>query len=430
MAKRRASGEGSLFQRKDGMWVGSYEIPTYDGKRRQKRVYAAKHADARRKLRELRDLVDDGYIPSASTSMATWLKYWLEEIKRPQVKPKTFEYYEESVRLHIMPAIGTKRLGRLMVEDVRQMLKTVGSSYNRKRAHFVLNLALKAAVSNGYLRRNVCEAVDKPGHLAEEGFAFTADQAKAIIRTGIGIEASRDKGSPAAATLWAASFLSGARPAELLGLEWDRVDLDNGVADFCWQLQQLTKVHGCGEPSEVPPEKFRRPDRPPKGPLFYPCQRQSGSWCPQGHWKFRDDFEYRECYKSLLLTRPKTIAGTRVVPLIPGMVAMLRKHQSIIGPNPHGLVWHHPDGRPISPTNSHAMWQDVMKGTGLTVDDETIPWYSARHSTATMLQEAGVPEEVRMRIMGQSSAAAHQKYIHVDQTQTRAALANLTGLLG
>lgn len=40
MAKRRAAGEGGLFQRADGMWVGSVEIRSMDGVRRQKRVNA------------------------------------------------------------------------------------------------------------------------------------------------------------------------------------------------------------------------------------------------------------------------------------------------------------------------------------------------------------------------------------------------------
>jgi hypothetical protein len=54
--------------------------------------------------------------------------------------------------------------------------------------------------------------------------------------------------------------------------------------------------------------------------------------------------------------------------------------------------------------------------------------YASRHSTATPLQELGVPEEARMAIMGQSSAAAHV-YVHISQDQTRLALVKLEELL-
>ena len=58
-----------------------------------------------------------------------------------------------------------------------------------------------------------------------------------------------------------------------------------------------------------------------------------------------------------------------------------------------------------------------------------ITLYTSRHTAATLLQELGVSEEVRMKIMGQSSAAAHQAYVHIDQAQTRAALGKLERLL-
>lgn len=400
-----------MFQRADGIWVGSVEIPSEDGKRRQKRVYAAKWAACKQKLKDLRDDIEAGFIPvSGSATVATWMPHWLDTIHGPTVRPKTKQFYDSAIRLHIVPAIGSKKLKDLTPEHVRGMLRSVDSSRNKQQAYQTLQLGLKAAMVNGLVKRNVCEAVAKPKHLTNTRDAFTVDEAKLIIRTAIEVEASRDisKGEPALATRYAAAFLSGARKAELLGLEWNRVDLDNGVMDLSRQLQQLTKAHGCGGT----------------------CGKARPSACPQAHWNFEDGFEYWECQGSMVWTRPKTATGVRVVPIIPGLVEMLRKHAELVEPNPHGLVWHHPDGRPISEKDDHTAWQKLLRQADLTAEGETIPLHSARHSTATMLQAAGVPEEVRMQIMGQSSVAAHRGYVHVDQTQTRAALANLGELLG
>jgi integrase len=427
-SKRRAPGEGGLFQRKsDLMWVGVVDVPTLDGRRRQARVYSTDYAKCVEKLRKLQDNVTKGIIPSPSTTVARWLDYWLEHIRGPHVRPKTRAFYEEAIRLHLKPALGKKRLDRLTAQEVRGALAGITTSRNRQRAYQVLNMALDSAIGDGMLARNVCDAVTKPEHLPADRIAFTADQAKTILRTAIAIEASRDaiSADPAMATRWATAFLSGARQGEVLGLEWDRVDLEHGVFDFAWQLQQLKMTHGC------PPGNH--------------CGRKRPSYCPQARWDFEDGFEYRKCHKSLVWTRPKTGSGTRVVPIIPGLLAMLRAHAAAPGgplhaaaaPNPHNLVWHYPDGRPIGPTDDYEYWQALLVTAGITEPKEPgslvpktpIPLHSARHSTATLLQAAGVTEEVRMKIMGQSSVAAHRGYIHVDQTQTRAALGQLASIL-
>lgn len=406
-AKRRARGEGGLYKRADGMWVGVADVPTADGSRRQKKVYSKDFDTARDKLDELKGNIAKGIIPSTSMTLGTWLDYWLDEVHGPHVRPKTRQFYEEAIRIHIKPSLAKVRLDRLTPQHVRAMLATVATSRNKQRAHQVLSLALRAAMLDGVVERNACDAVKKPKHLANVRGAFTADVAKTIIRAAIDAEESRDEAAPAMATRWAAAFLTGARQAELLGLEWSRVDLDNGMVDLSWQLQQLKRAHGCDEP----------------------CGRQRASYCPQARWDFEDGFEHRDCYRSLVWTRPKTRTGVRVVPLLPAMVEMLRTHARRDEPNPHGLVWHWPDGRPISPTDDHELWQALLVSAGVTTKGNTIPLHSARHSTATLLLEAGVDETVRMALMGQSSVAAQRMYAHVNQAQTRAAVGNLAGLL-
>jgi integrase len=52
-----------------------------------------------------------------------------------------------------------------------------------------------------------------------------------------------------------------------------------------------------------------------------------------------------------------------------------------------------------------------------------------RHTTATLLRNAGVDQETRMKILGHSSATAHDAYVHVDQAYAREALSKLTDIL-
>jgi integrase len=406
--RRSSYGDGGLFKRADGLWVGTVELPSADGSRKQKRVYAKNRNECKRKRDELRAEVAMGMIPvSSTTTVAKWLDYWLAEIKKPHIRPNTFTWYAESVRLHIVPHIGTKKLRHLTAQHVREMLASTNTKGNAERAHKTLKTALKDAITEGLLRNNVCDAVSKPEHIKRTRGALTADDAKAAIRAAIAIEDQGD--GPRLATRWAAALLTGARPGELLGLEWDRVDLDAGVADLAWQLQQLDKAHGCGEP---------------QGDV-YPCGKVRPSFCPQAHWDLPADFEYRVVKGSLVLTRPKSQAGTRIVPLVEPLRVMLAQHREYACPNPFNLVWHRPDGNPITRPDDGEHWRLVLEAAELSYVEP----YSCRHTAATLLQELGISPEVRMAIMGQNSAAAHQAYIHVNQTQSRLALDRLAGAI-
>ncbi|SPM35783.1 integrase [Mycobacterium rhizamassiliense] len=408
-SKRSPYGDGGLFKRADGMWVGTVEIPSADGNRRQKRVYAKHKTEAKRKRDDLRAEVAKGVIPvSSTTTVAVWLRRWADDIKKPHVRPNTFDWYDEAIRLHITPHIGTRKLRHLTAEEVRYMLRQATTPANAQRAHKTLKMALKDAVREGLIGRNVAEAVERPKHLKQTRGVLISDTAKTAIRAAIDLEED-DETAPALAARWIAGFLTGARPAELLGLEWDRVDLDNGLMDLAWQLQQVDKAHGCGEPQGD----------------AYPCGKKRASFCSQARWDLPAGFEYRECVGTLLWTRPKTQAGTRLVPIVEPLRVMLDRHRQRPGPNPHNLVWHRPDGRPLTRHDDAKYWGAVLKAAGLPKVDV----YAIRHSTATLLQELGVPEETRMVIMGQSSVAAHRMYIHVDQTQAKTALNRLERLL-
>jgi integrase len=403
---RRSPGEGGLYQQaRKKLWVGTVDIPSLDGKRRTKRVYSKTKSGAAAKLRKLRADVAAGSMPvTGRTTVAQWLQMWLTTTQRPRVRPSTYRWYKETVEGHIVPQIGAQRLDRLTAQHVRQMIANIPSTRNRQRAHQTLRMALKQAVNEGMIGRNPAALVDRPRHLPKARTALSADIATRLLQTALDMDRNED--APQLASRWFMGLLLGARRGELLGLEWDRVDLDEGVAELSWQLQQLGKVHGCYDDEAFPT-----------------CGRVRPGFCPQARWAFEPDFEYRECYKSLVWTRPKTKAGQRIVPLEWPLLPMLQAHVTRSGvlQNPHNLVWHWPDGRPISPREDHDLWHALLKAAGL----QAVPLHTLRHTAATLMQADRVPDEVRMQIMGQSSYAAQAAYVHLDQTQPRAAVRRL-----
>jgi integrase len=379
--KHRSKGDGGLYQRADGMWVGAVELPQADGTRRRKVVYSKDRNQAIAKLKKLRTDVDQGRIAvTGNTTVDKWMHRWLEEIHAPRIRPTTRRDYQTTIDRHIIPAIGSKRLDKLTPQHIRTMHAQIGARRAAEKAHVILQKALKDAVREGMLTVNVAERLDKPRYKKTKRTSLSVELAKRIIGTAF---ASRDE---AEATRWAAAFLTGGRQGELLGLRWEYVDLEAGVMDLSWQLQQLTQTHGCGGT----------------------CGRVRPGWCPQRTWDLPVDFEWEPCHRSLVFTRPKTAAGTRYVPIVAPLLSKLREL-----PQDNVLVWHHPDGRPISPRDDQRAWKQLL--TDAKVDHVSL--HTARHTTATLLRAAGVDEQTRMEILGHATVDSQRIYAHPDRAR-------------
>lgn len=400
---RRHNGTGSVYKRSDGMWIGAVTVPTADGRQRRKTVSSRDRNEAIRKLRELQQDVAKGKVTYApSMPVDKWLEYWLDKIVRPNTRPNTFASYEQTVRLHVVPRVGGHRIDRLTPAHVRDMIADIQqtSTRNAQKALQVLSAALKAAAGDGLVDRNVAAVVVKPPHVADEVRPFTAEEVQRIL--GAAFEHNLQP------IRWLAAFLTGLRQGEILGMEWDRVDLEAGVMEISWQLQALHKVHGCGKPTDG----------------VYPCIRLRPGFCPSARWDLPPAFEVRECHRSLCWTRPKSAARQRFdVPLVPELGDALRRLQAA-PTSPLGLVFHQ-GGRPISPREDNRHWATLLQVAGV----EHIKQHGIRHTVISHLQEAGVDEPTRMAITGHSSVSAHRDYVHVSARHAAQAASVLSSLV-
>lgn len=405
---RRTRGDGALFQRADGKWMGRVELPKKDDKRRYKWVASMDRNTAIDKLKKLRKDVEEGRVTVSSTqTVEKWLTNWLDNIAKPRLRPTTYADYSTIINRHIIPALGNRRLDKLTPDHIRAMHKAIGPTRTAELAHVVLSKALKDAVREGVATYNVCERVDKPRYTKQKRTNMSVGVAKLAISTAL---KTRDESE---ATRWAAAFLTGARQSELLGLRWSYVDLKHGYMDISWQLQQLKKAHGCGEETDT----------------GWPCGKQRVGYCPKAKWDLPAGFEYEDCHRSLVFTRPKTEAGARLVPIIGPLLVSLRKLHKQQGPNPYDLVWHHPDGRPIDPRSDNRAWNQLLVDAEIIEEGQTLPLHLARHTAASLLRSAGVDEQTRMEILGHATVEAQRVYAHADQNRHLEAMGNLAQLM-
>jgi hypothetical protein len=101
-----------------------------------------------------------------------------------------------------------------------------------------------------------------------------------------------------------------------------------------------------------------------------------------------------------LLVRPKNYVA-RQTPLLPDMIAQLRKHLAADCQNPHALVWHRPDGTPLSNTDENNALRDARVRAG--IDRPTAKTHWLRHGCTAL---AGIPIAACAGVSGHGSEQA------------------------
>ena len=405
MTSRRSHGTGSLFQRADGMWIARVYLPSDGGKYRRKQIARARKDDAARALRDMRkELERTGDLPTASPTLATWLDQWHARIVAPTLKPRTAATYRSYIDQHIVPSIGRIRLDRLTVSHVYRMheaMETKGlSSTTALQAHRVLAKSLGDAEREGRVGRNVAALATAPRKRHAVRPALTAEQAVTLLRSVAD--------DPYQAARWSLALLAGLRQGEALGLTRQALDLDAGLLTVSWQVQRLKWEHGCGK----------------KRDGGWPCGKGRGGSCPKRTVPIPHDQEAHEV-GGLWLTRPKSLAGWREVPTVGILHEVLTRYASAVAPGMGGLILHRGDGRPIDPRKDTEAWDAALRRAGL----PDVPLHSARHTCSSLLAQLGVPEHIRMQILGHSSATVTRGYTHLTGAEAIDAMTRLSGLL-
>ncbi len=217
MTKRRAKGDGSVYERKDGRFVGEYEDA--NGKRRY--LSGKSKADVRAKIRKALADKEEGIVPGPATlTVNTYMDRWLSTVK-DTVRPGTFKPYEAITRLHVKPKLGATKLEKLTALQLQELYSHKLKELSPRRVqytHVTIHKALKDAVCLGLVRRNVADAVKAPK--PTKGHAHVLDQPQ--IQTLL--EAARGDKLEA---LYVLACTTGMRQGETIGLQWRDINLED-----------------------------------------------------------------------------------------------------------------------------------------------------------------------------------------------------------
>jgi integrase len=401
--RKRANGEGTIYQRKDGRYEGAAFVPTTAGTVKRVRIYGRTRDDVRRQLTRLLEQADQG-IPVAAENwtVARYLAYWLEHVVKPERKPRTYQGYEGVARLYLIPELGNKRVAKLAARDVRllitrlraqclcckhgidaardepQCCARLGDECCEARlsirmvqsVHAVLRNALESAVREEVIPRNVAKLVkvSTPKYIVNRGLSVT--QARQVLRAA---------GAERLYALYVLALCLGLRRGELLGLRWEDIDLDAGTLEVARALQ---RVGGA-----------------------------------------------------LRFVRPKTDDSARTIPLPPLCISALREHRrqqfterADAWPNwqQHGLVFPTRIGTPMEPDNLRRSWGRIRTAAGLT----STRFHDMRHTCVSLLLHLGVVPDMVRDIVGHSDIEVTMTiYAHTALDEKRQALAKLGDVL-
>jgi integrase len=372
--RRRLNGDGSVYKRQDGYWVGAFYARTTSGASKRVVVYGHSLDEARDKLGKAQNQARAGVpAPDQPWKLSEYLDYWLENFVKRTRRPATYALYEMNIRLYLKPGLGGRKLTSLSIADVQRFLGQrleKGDSVRKVQVmRTVLSSALTRAVREELIGRNVARLVELPEWRPKPARPWTADEARQFLA------ASKSDPLHAAFVLL---VLYGLRRGEVLGLRWSDIDFETGTIHI---RQQLQRIRG-----------------------------------------------------ELNLGPVKTHAGQRNLPLLSladqALQAQLARQTSYR--IDMGSAWPSTDlvftsrtGRPIEPRNFVRSFRRICEQSNI----RTITVHHVRHTVASLLKDLAVPARDAQIILGLSRLAVTLEiYTHADEQAQRDALTRLHDL--
>jgi len=229
MAKRRGNNEGSLYQRRDGLWCAQVSL---NGHRLTK--YGKRQKECHDWIKQTLGKIDGGLtFEGTQLSLERFFEVWLngKELAR---RPSTVNGYRRYARLYILPMLGKLRLQDILPGHIKQLYGLMKDQRKGARTiqliHVTLHAALKQAVREGYLGRNPVDAIERPTVAQVEFPTLSPEQARQFLITAT---------TSPFDTLFYIALTTGMRKGELLGLKWPDLDEEKSTLFVQRQLQRI-----------------------------------------------------------------------------------------------------------------------------------------------------------------------------------------------
>jgi integrase len=218
----------ACIRKRRGKWVVDYRDAT--GRRRWITCATKRQADKTLATKLQESGQAGAPVVNPRITIADYSERWLTLIER-NIKPRTYRSYEETLRLHLLPAFGTTRVQQLVRGRIRAFLAAKlreGLSRNTVRIiHATLRAMLNSAIDDGVIAHNPAERLGRQLRLStraadreEEIKAFDREQLDIFLTTA-------EREEPKYFALFFTLARSGLRLGEAFALEPEDLDYES-----------------------------------------------------------------------------------------------------------------------------------------------------------------------------------------------------------
>lgn len=365
---------GNIRQRAKESWTITIELPKdpLTGKRKQK-FYTVRgnKKDAEKFLTEkLRELDTGLLIDAKKMKFGEYLDYWIDKTFN-NLEITTKDGYIQKIEKHIKPSLSNILLENLkplqlqnFYEEKLQNGKLDGKGGLSARTvvsiHRIIHSALEQAVKWQLVVRNVADAVEPPKAKRYQAKFLNDKQTEQLIKS--------TKNTDIYIPIMLAIY-TGARRGEILGLNWNNVDLEKGTIKIVDNLCATTK--------------------------------------------------------GLIIKQPKTISGIRTIAISKTLIIILKKHKVAQIKNKmklgaeykdNNMVCCYEDGHMFNPKRFSAKFNEFLRKNKL----PQIRFHDLRHSHASLLVKMGVqPKEISARLGHSNIGITMDLYSHLYEEADR-----------
>lgn len=233
---------GHIRQRENGLWEGQY---VYKGERRS--IYGKTQEEVARQLEEIIASIEEGtYIRPNQHTLLSWLREWLHTYAEPTLRPATFTNYELIIERHFNTKLGNVKLKNISTQMLQNFFneKLVSGRADKKSGglspktlknmKYMLHVALDQAYFDELIPSNPVNGVRLPVPDGPEQRVLRPEEKERICA-----HAATMRTFPAQGVILL--LTCGLRRGELLGLQWQDVDLEDGIMKIRHTLSRLKK---------------------------------------------------------------------------------------------------------------------------------------------------------------------------------------------